>query len=100
MASTKYMQSLEIKKKINDIQGAAATCHQLGLVALEEKDDEYANNWLEYAIKMSLSIGDIYTVTSSYIALGNIMYTQVDYDEAEKWYIEALRAKMRIDDEI
>ena len=94
-----YQQSLEIKERLGDQGGKAATLHQLGMIAQDQGEYAEARRLYQQSLEIEERLGDQGGKASSLGQLGTIAYLQGDYVEARRLYQQSLETFERLGDQ-
>ncbi len=90
-ARTRYLASLEIRKRLNDELGMAGALSGLGLVAWNQGRYPEAREALEEALALWRAHGHQRGIALTLMNLGNIAIAEGEYRTAEATHEEALR---------
>jgi tetratricopeptide (TPR) repeat protein len=94
-----YQQSLEIKKKLGDKRGMAASFNQMSQIQDELGKSDEALKGYQRALQLRREIGDKRGVGDSLIDLGTFYHDRGHYDEALKFSKEALQIERELGSE-
>ncbi len=97
-ALKKYLESLEIKKRIGDVAGEAKSLHQVGRIYENKGDYDQALEKYLQSLEIAKRIGDVAGEAKSLHQVGNIYLLKGDYDQALEKYLESLEIAKRIGD--
>ena len=81
-----YKKSLDIDEKQGNEHGAAKTYHQLGRIAVEQRDFAAAEQWSQKSLDIDEKQGNELGAAKTYHQLGRIAEKQRDFAAAEQWY--------------
>ena len=93
-----YQKSLEIRERIGDIHGMAATYNNLGLVYADKGEWDTAINYYQKSLEIRERIGDIHGMARTYNNLGMIYYRKSEWDTAINYYQKSLEIFEKIGD--
>jgi tetratricopeptide (TPR) repeat protein len=77
----------------------ASTCHQLGIIAQEQRDFTEARDWYQQALEIWQKYGDEHNMAGTYYQFGKIAHELENFPEAQDWYQQALTLFERTGDE-
>jgi tetratricopeptide (TPR) repeat protein len=69
----------------------AVAYHQLGIVALEQRDFKQAQQYCLKALKILEDAGDFYITSGVYHQLGRVAQEQRHFEQAQQYYLKALK---------
>jgi tetratricopeptide (TPR) repeat protein len=101
-AENAYQQVLSALQAMDDSppqQGEmAATYHQLGMVALERRELEVAENWYSKSLTIAEALGDRPDQAATYHQLGIVAQERGEEDTARNWYSKSLAIREEVGD--
>jgi tetratricopeptide (TPR) repeat protein len=77
----------------------AKAYHQLGLVAVEQRDIDAAERWYQKSIALSERQGNEAGAALTYHQLGNLALQRRHFDAAYSWYVKALAINEKLGNE-
>ena len=96
--SSYYQQALAIYIEFNDRYSQAATYHQLGRVAQEQRQWAQAEQYYQQALAIYIEFNDRYSQASTYHQLGRVAQEQRQWEQAEQYYQQALEIYIEFND--
>jgi tetratricopeptide (TPR) repeat protein len=69
----------------------ASTCHQLGVIAQEQRDFAAAEQWYRKSLAIREKQGDENGAACAYHNLGKVAEQQEQYEQAGRWVINACK---------
>ncbi|MCX6584016.1 MAG: tetratricopeptide repeat protein [Candidatus Aminicenantes bacterium] len=97
-ALTQYQQSLEIDKKIGNMNGVSDCLHQIGRIYQEKGNYNAALMQYQQSLEIDEKIGNIKGISYNLHDIGNIYFFKGDYDAALTQYQQSLEIKEKIGD--
>ena len=94
-----YQQSLEIKERLDNQRGRAATLNQLGVIAQDQGEYEEARQLYQQSLEISERLGDQELKATTLNQLGMIAQDQGEYEEARRLYQQNLEISERLGDQ-
>ncbi|MGF2012876.1 tetratricopeptide repeat protein [Nostoc sp. DedVER01b] len=91
-----YNQSLEIKKRIGDVQGKAATLHCLGILYADKGEVDEAIALYNQSLEIEERIGNVQGKAATLHCLGILYADKGEVDEAIALYNQSLSINERI----
>src|SRR5208282_3229759 len=88
-----------LANNLGEAEREAAAYHQLGWIALEQRDFASAEQWCRKSLAILEKQGDEHGAASAYHQLGWIADKQRDFASAEQWYRKSLAIKEKQGDE-
>src|SRR5271157_2948482 len=88
-----------LANNLGEAEREAAAYHQLGWIALEQRDFASAEQWCRKSLAILEKQGDEHGAASAYHNLGIIAEEQRDFASAEQWYRKSLAIKEKQGDE-
>ncbi|MEG4107451.1 tetratricopeptide repeat protein, partial [Microcoleus sp. S13_C5] len=85
-----YQQSLELKEKIGDVQGKAATLHCLAIIYANQGEVEQAIAFYQQSLELKEKIGDVQGKAATFAMLGQLLAAQGDFDQALNYLQQSL----------
>jgi tetratricopeptide (TPR) repeat protein len=85
-----FVESLDIRKQLGDINGVAVTLNNLGLIADDEGDHTAANGYYRQSLPLCRELGDSQKVGLALLNIGSNLLEQGKNDEAEAAFEECL----------
>ncbi|HWQ84320.1 MAG TPA: tetratricopeptide repeat protein, partial [Anaerolineales bacterium] len=93
-----YLESLSIRRTINDRWGISVSLNNLGIHAMDQGELGEARTFLEEAVALQREIGDQYYLANYLNNLGNVARAQGDYIAAGPLYKESLERNRDLGD--
>ena len=93
-----FLDALEIKREIEDINGLAFTLQMLGEITVYETDFEKATAWLEESQDDYSRVGNKKAIVNDLHSLSWIAWVKGDYIQAIQEIDEALQVSLEIDE--
>ncbi len=84
-----YLAARKIYQDIGDKQGEIAALNNLGTIASQQKNYEFASQYLQKALQMTLASGDLHNLSAIYNNLGSIYLDQGVHDSALTYFSKA-----------
>ena len=78
---------------------AARACHQLGIIAGEQREFAAAEGWYRRSLTTFEKLGDEHGAATTYHQLGLVASEQGDFTVAEGWYRRSLAINEKLGDE-
>jgi tetratricopeptide (TPR) repeat protein len=91
-----YQQSLEIKEKIGDVQGKAATLNNLAYIYANQGEIDEAIALYQQSLEITEKIGDVQTKAATLHCLAMIYANQGEVDQAIALYEQSLELNEKI----
>jgi predicted ATPase/DNA-binding CsgD family transcriptional regulator len=91
-AEALFTEALQIAREIGDQNGRAISMWLLGWVFLFQHKLDAASRWAEQFVALARELGDVFGLASGVQLLGYIDLEREDYSQAERCFIESLRA--------
>ena len=91
-----YQQSLEIKERIGNVQGKAATLHQMAIIYTQQGQVEQAINLLRQSLEINEQIGNVLGKASTLSVMGQLLATIGDYQTSVSYLQESLSILQRL----
>jgi tetratricopeptide (TPR) repeat protein len=93
-----YQQSLELKEKIGNVQGKAATLHCLAMIYANQGEIDQAITLFQQSIEITEKIGDVQGKAATLHNLADIYANQGEIDQAITLFQQSLELKEKIGD--
>jgi tetratricopeptide (TPR) repeat protein len=77
----------------------AKACHQLGLIALEQRDIDAAERWYARSIQLNEQLGNEQGAALTYHQLGNVALQRRHFEDAHTWHLRALAINQKLGNE-
>ncbi len=98
-AASLFTQMLELCRKQGDEEGVAAACHQLGMIAEEQKSMTAAGSWYEKSLEIKRRLDQTSSMAVTLHQLGRLAEEEGDLEEARRRYLEATEILETLGDE-
>ncbi len=85
-----YLLNLKIRKQLNDLKGIATAYNNLATLNLNKSEFLESINYYQKSLSIRLTIKDSIGIASCYNNLGIIFHRLKDYNNAEKYYLQAI----------
>lgn len=96
-AATYYQQALlELKGADNNPVLSSSLYNNLGIIALQKKEFEQAADFYQKCLNVRITTSDSAGLAQVYYNLGNLYFTQNQYDQAEKHLLLSLEYSNRL----
>jgi tetratricopeptide (TPR) repeat protein len=96
VAERLYLESLEIKERLSNLQGKSVTLHWLGMLAYDRGDYEGAERLYRESLEISERLGYLEGKAENLLQLGMLAHDRGNYEEAERLYRESLEISERL----
>jgi tetratricopeptide (TPR) repeat protein len=93
-----YQQSLEIKERLGDLRGKAATLHQMANVLVTRGDLDGAMELYRQVLENVERLGDLKGKAATLHQMANVLVTRGDLDGAMRLYQQSLELEERLGD--
>lgn len=93
-----YMQSLEIREKINDQQGSALSANNIGNIYNNQGDYVKALDYYLRSLKVREKLNDKKGMAASYNNIGAVYEMQKDFSKALEYFSRSLKIRQEIGD--
>jgi tetratricopeptide (TPR) repeat protein len=93
-----YQQSLELKRRIGNVQGEAATLHNLAIIYAQQGEIEEAISLYQQSMEITQQIGDVEGAATALHNLADIHAQQGEIEQAISLYQQSMEIKQRIGD--
>ncbi|MCK4457001.1 MAG: tetratricopeptide repeat protein [Thermoplasmata archaeon] len=94
-----YERSLEIRKRIGDQQGIAASLNNIGIVHYNKGEYDRSLEHYHKSLEIREKIGDQWGIAASLNNIGNVHYDRGEYDRALEYHERSLEIRKRIGDQ-
>jgi tetratricopeptide (TPR) repeat protein len=86
-----YLKALAIKEKFKDLNDAASTYYQLGMLALEQHDYNSAYDWYFKSLSVWEKNDNARGCIAAYIEMGVLTLRKGAVEESVTWLVRAIR---------
>jgi tetratricopeptide (TPR) repeat protein len=93
-----WQQSLEIKERIGDVKGKAATLHEMGRVIAQQGDIERALQLWQQSLEIEERIGDVKGKAATLHQMAGVIAQQGDIERALQLWQQSVDIEERIGD--
>lgn len=99
-----YKKALEILLQNRSIDAdlerhiSASICHQLGVVAQEQRQWEQAEQYYRQALQIKIDFDDHYSQAFTYLELGSVAAAQQQWEQARDYFLLALKIFIAFED--
>ena len=97
-AEKSFLESLEIRKLMNDDEGIASLYNNLGLLYSSQNKLNEAMDYFKIALDIYESVGNKTNIANLYANIGALNKDQSNFDEAEKFLTKSLNIYTEIGD--
>ena len=94
-----FEEALRIRLDLGELEDAAATLNQLGLIGLDTGDLEAAERHCRHGLEIRRSLGDQAAIAASLNTLGGVLQFGGRNDEAAELLTESVEIRRRLGDE-